>query len=144
MCLISGGNWNNTSNAGVWALNLNNNRTNSNNNVGFRAADSDSASRPARVQWSHRDVVSCSGPPRRNLLFWLLSGSASEGQEPATTRQCLTEWAQAAGRLPLPDVLAFVASAALVWVAPQLVAALLAWWLVLLPLMVAFLEAPRR
>lgn len=34
---ISGGNWNNSSNAGVWALNLNNNRTNSNNNIGFRS-----------------------------------------------------------------------------------------------------------
>lgn len=41
MCPISGGNWNNASNAGVWALNLNNVRANSNNNVGFR---SDSAS----------------------------------------------------------------------------------------------------
>lgn len=37
MCPISGGNWNNTTNAGVWALNLNNVRTNSNNNVGFRS-----------------------------------------------------------------------------------------------------------
>lgn len=37
MCLISSLNWNNGSNAGVWGLNLNNNRTNSNNNVGFRA-----------------------------------------------------------------------------------------------------------
>ena len=37
MCPISGGNWNNSSNAGVWTLNLNNTRTNSNNNVGFRA-----------------------------------------------------------------------------------------------------------
>jgi hypothetical protein len=37
MCPISGGNWNNASNAGVWALNLNNVRGNSNNNVGFRA-----------------------------------------------------------------------------------------------------------
>lgn len=36
-CPISGGNWNNASNAGVWALNLNNNRTNSNNNTGFRS-----------------------------------------------------------------------------------------------------------
>ena len=41
MCPISGGNWNNSSNAGVWTLNLNNVRGNSNNNVGFRA---DSAS----------------------------------------------------------------------------------------------------
>ena len=37
MCPISGGNWNNASNAGVWALNLNNVRGNTNNNVGFRA-----------------------------------------------------------------------------------------------------------
>lgn len=41
MCPISGGNWNNAANAGVWALNLNNARSNSNNNVSFRA---DSAS----------------------------------------------------------------------------------------------------
>ena len=41
MCPISGGNWNNSSNAGVWTFNLNNVRGNSNNNVGFRA---DSAS----------------------------------------------------------------------------------------------------
>lgn len=37
MCPISGGNWNNSSNAGVWTLNLNNVRGNSNDNVGFRA-----------------------------------------------------------------------------------------------------------
>lgn len=37
MAPISGGNWNNSSNAGVWALNLNNVRTNSNNNIGFRS-----------------------------------------------------------------------------------------------------------
>jgi hypothetical protein len=37
MCLISSGNWNNSSNAGVWNANLNNTRGNSNNNVGFRA-----------------------------------------------------------------------------------------------------------
>lgn len=41
MCPISGGNWNNSSSAGIWYLNLNNVRGNSNNNVGFRA---DSAS----------------------------------------------------------------------------------------------------
>jgi hypothetical protein len=35
-CVISCSNWNNTSNAGVWNSNLNNNRTNSNNNIGFR------------------------------------------------------------------------------------------------------------
>lgn len=37
LCAISGGNWNNGSNAGVWALNLNNDRGNSNDNIGFRA-----------------------------------------------------------------------------------------------------------
>lgn len=37
MCLIAGGNWSNGSNAGVWAVNWNNARTNSNDNVGFRA-----------------------------------------------------------------------------------------------------------
>ncbi|MBN8452265.1 hypothetical protein [Accumulibacter sp.] len=37
MCPISGGNWNNGSNAGVWALNLSNSRSSSNDNVGFRA-----------------------------------------------------------------------------------------------------------
>lgn len=37
MCPISGGNWNNGSNAGIWAFNLNNVRGNSNNNVGFRS-----------------------------------------------------------------------------------------------------------
>ena len=46
MCPISGGNWNNGSNAGVWALNLNNTRANSNNNVGFRA-DSGSPRSPS-------------------------------------------------------------------------------------------------
>jgi len=33
-----GGNWNNGSNAGLFYLNLNNLRSNSNNNIGFRPA----------------------------------------------------------------------------------------------------------
>ncbi len=37
MAPISGGNWNNGSIDGVWALNLNNARANSNNNIGFRS-----------------------------------------------------------------------------------------------------------
>lgn len=41
MCPIVSANWNNGSNAGSWALNLNNVRANANNNVGGRA-DSDS------------------------------------------------------------------------------------------------------
>lgn len=39
LCVISRGNWNNGSNAGGRNRNLNNNRTNANNNVGF-ACDS--------------------------------------------------------------------------------------------------------
>jgi hypothetical protein len=35
---IRGGNWNNGANAGVFALNLNNPRTNSNTNIGARPA----------------------------------------------------------------------------------------------------------
>lgn len=57
LCVISGGNWNNGSIAGVWCANLNNNRGNSNNNVGFRA-DCGFTSYPAREQWSHRDALS--------------------------------------------------------------------------------------
>ena len=37
LCLLSGGNWNNGSIAGVWCANFNNYRHNSNNNVGCRA-----------------------------------------------------------------------------------------------------------
>lgn len=37
MCAIAGGNWDNGVIAGVWALNLNNVRGNSNDNVGCRA-----------------------------------------------------------------------------------------------------------
>lgn len=35
---IRGGNWNNGGNAGVFALNLNNARSNANTNIGFRPA----------------------------------------------------------------------------------------------------------
>jgi len=35
---LRGGNWNNTSNAGAFALNLNNTPGNQNNNIGFRCA----------------------------------------------------------------------------------------------------------
>jgi hypothetical protein len=52
-CVQSAGNWNNTSNAGVWNSNWNNNRTNSNNNVGF-ACDCKASSSLLR-QWNYRD-----------------------------------------------------------------------------------------
>ena len=38
LCAISGGNWNNGSNAGVWALNLDNARGSSADDIGFRSA----------------------------------------------------------------------------------------------------------
>jgi len=36
---LTSGNWNNAGNAGVFYRNWNNNRSNDNNNVGFRASD---------------------------------------------------------------------------------------------------------
>ena len=45
LCPIVGGNWNNSSNTGVWALNCNNNRSNSNDNYGCRVD-----SKPQTVQ----------------------------------------------------------------------------------------------
>jgi hypothetical protein len=52
MCPIASCNWGAGSNAGVWALNLNNVRGNSNNNVGFRA---DSIP-PQRRKLSHSGI----------------------------------------------------------------------------------------
>ena len=48
---IRGGNWNNGSNAGLAALNLNNPRSNVNNNIGFRPA------------LSRRQMPEAYGPP---------------------------------------------------------------------------------
>jgi len=53
-CVLSAGNWNNSSNAGVWNSNWNNNRTNSNNNVGFRCDCN--ASNSEKRKWNYRDV----------------------------------------------------------------------------------------
>ena len=39
MFSVACGNWNNSANAGVFNRNFNNNRSNSNNNYGFRASD---------------------------------------------------------------------------------------------------------
>ena len=38
LCVISGANWNNTSNAGVWAASLSSYRANAYYDTGFRAA----------------------------------------------------------------------------------------------------------
>ena len=63
-----GSNWNNTSDAGVFALNLNNAPTNTNNNIGFRCA---SDQKYARMEWHvfkdicpvSKDHQVFSGPP---------------------------------------------------------------------------------
>ena len=51
LCVISGGNWNNGATAGVWALNLNNVRSNSNNNVGFRSDSVPNTPHAACADW---------------------------------------------------------------------------------------------
>lgn len=56
-CLLSGANWDNSTNAGLGASNWNNNRANSNNNVGGRC-DYSFASKPERAKWSYRDILS--------------------------------------------------------------------------------------
>ena len=53
---IRGGNWNNTSNAGVFNLNLNNPRSNTNDNNGFRAALP-----VCQKATSHEDIVQRTG-----------------------------------------------------------------------------------
>lgn len=50
---ICGGNWNNTGNAGVFYVNLNNTRSNSNSNIGFRSA-LPSMSEPGRLRTSRQ------------------------------------------------------------------------------------------
>lgn len=66
LCVISGGNWNNGANAGVWALNLNNVRGNSNDNVGFR---SDSVPNTPFAARADRQRGSLCRALRRNVLL---------------------------------------------------------------------------
>jgi len=82
MCPIASGNWNNGSTAGVWALNLNNVRANSNNNVGFRADSIPHGShdRSGIKGDGFRRVVR----PRRNLQRRRLFGRATEDQAAAS------------------------------------------------------------
>ena len=51
--MLRGGNWNNDTNAGVFAANLNNEPSNANGNVGFRCALRSSGGRETR------DVLAC-------------------------------------------------------------------------------------
>lgn len=80
MCPICGGNWNNGANAGVWALNWNNSRTNSNDNVGFR---SDSASpRTAQADGGTKgDVFLRWGRPRAKSAARPLTGRCRKAFE---------------------------------------------------------------
>lgn len=64
-CVNSGGNWNNGSNAGVWAVNLNNSRSNSNNNYGFRSDSLPFAPHAACTAWQRGSLRRAL---RRNVL----------------------------------------------------------------------------
>ena len=58
---IRGGNWNNAANSGVFALNLNNARSNANSNIGFRPALGESQKR--------RTHGSCDSTPSKGRAF---------------------------------------------------------------------------
>ena len=78
MVPIRGGNWNNGSNAGVFNLNLNNARSNSNTNIGARP-DSDSP-RTARADGGTKGGVFRRAARPAKSAFRRLSG------RPATSR----------------------------------------------------------
>lgn len=65
LCVISRGNWNNGSNAGCRNRNLNNNRTNANNNVGFACDSMPNAPYAARADWQRGSLRRAL---RRNVL----------------------------------------------------------------------------
>lgn len=76
LCPIAGMNWNNGSNAGVWAVNCNNARGNSNDNVGCRADSALPRSPLVGQGGAEGDVFR----PWAKSLGPSLSGSASERQ----------------------------------------------------------------
>jgi hypothetical protein len=85
LCVISGGNWNNGGNAGVWTLNLNNVRGNSNNNVGLRADSLPGLPCAAYADWqrgSNRRGWCRNFVPRAPLVAnsRLVAGQAKTGQ----------------------------------------------------------------
>ena len=51
LCALAGGNWSNGANAGVRARNLNNARSNANNNVGFRSDSRPDTPHAACADW---------------------------------------------------------------------------------------------
>lgn len=71
LCVISGGTWNDGGTAGVWALNLNNVRSNANGNVGFRADSMPNTPYAAcadRQRGSLRRGLCRNGEPPRTLV----------------------------------------------------------------------------
>jgi hypothetical protein len=66
LCVISGGNWNNGGNAGVWDLNLNNVRGNSNDNVGFRSDSVPNTPYAACADWQRGSLCRAL---RRNVVL---------------------------------------------------------------------------
>lgn len=77
MCPIVGGNWNNGANAGVWMLNLNNVRGNSNNNVGFRADSAKPRSQEYRHGGSKGDAFRRAAKAAAKSVCLRISGSNS-------------------------------------------------------------------
>lgn len=59
LCLLSGANWSDGSNAGVWASNWNNARNSSNDNVGFRSDSIPQHPDTHEVILETREIISC-------------------------------------------------------------------------------------
>ena len=73
--MLCGANWNNGSNSGVFAMNLNNYRTNSNNNVGSR----DSISLPEITKVNTGDTgIQCPAKSEINNVYLFSSNSENQ------------------------------------------------------------------
>lgn len=87
---ICGGNWNNSADAGVFNRNWNNNRSNDNNNNGFRAADF--VSFPDILSWEYWRQREYSILPYGEIGKAWLSSSKSERQPCLNaTEICMTK-----------------------------------------------------
>ena len=75
---LRGGDWGNTSGAGVFALNLNESRANSNHNVGFRAAFLSGQ--------MHRAQGPCAGAERQKGPVPVPIGKVGKKQKPHGSR----------------------------------------------------------
>ena len=80
ICLLSGGNWNNSTNAGVWNSNWNNSQANSNNNVGFRC-DRNSSDSFFQRQWKYRGAHFLHYA-KSTMGVFLVGGKKLENQAP--------------------------------------------------------------